>query len=151
MRPAATLVSRVALAIVVLIVLPGCGGPSVSSAAITPGSLAGTSWQVISIDGRSPVPGREPTVAFSAARLAGSTGCNDYGADYRYDADGGALTIGLLASTLILCEGPVGDVEVAFGQALQGPIRVSVEADRLTLQGTVHQVVLIDVGDNTGG
>lgn len=149
--PPATSAFHIVAVVALLVAVIGCAPAEGSPDAVTPGSLAGGSWAVVSVDGRSAVPGREPTVAFTASRVEGSTGCNSYGGDYTYDVDTGTLTFGPVASTLILCEGPVGAFEGAFGQALQAPLRVSVEGARMTLQGVAHVTVLFDIGDNTGG
>src|SRR5258706_586329 len=48
-------------------------------------TLAGTSWIVVSVGGRPPVPGAVPTVRFEADRVGGTGGCNQYGGPYRFD------------------------------------------------------------------
>ena len=83
------------------------------------GGLANTSWTVISIGGAPTIKGAEPTMAFAPeGTVAGSGGCNQYSGPFRTDGD--RITIGQLASTLMLCEGQIGAQELAFTSGLSG-------------------------------
>lgn len=54
----------------------------------------------------------------SDGQVAGSGGCNQFSAPYQTDGD--KLTVGLMSSTLMLCEGAVGAQETAFFNGLGG-------------------------------
>lgn len=80
-----------------------------------PGTLNGTIWRVVTINGRVPVAGSEPTMAFAAAQVTGSAGCNSYNGGYRYDPSTGAIAIEQAAMTAMAClEQPRMEVEAAF-------------------------------------
>jgi heat shock protein HslJ len=90
-------------------------------------SLVDTSWTVASINGADVVPARPPTMTFSAdGQVSGSSGCNQYTASYQ--TDGNKLTVGSIASTLMLCDGAVGAQEVAFTSGLGGAATWQVNA-----------------------
>lgn len=81
------------------------------------GGLVNTSWTVASIDG-VPMTAR-PTMTFAEdGTISGSGGCNQYSGEFR--TDGGAISIGELASTLMGCEGDRGPQETVFLNALKG-------------------------------
>jgi heat shock protein HslJ len=140
----ATLASAVGLAMLVA----GCAssGPSAPPSGATPGtspsaggavSLPGTSWVVTTIGGTSTLPDTPPTMAFGEdGQVQGTGGCNSYGGPYRLD--GGAIEVGDLVSTMMLCEGvELGAQETAFMAALGGAQtwRITGEGD-LELGGT---------------
>jgi putative lipoprotein len=92
--------------------------------------LTGTSWTVVSIAGSNTLPDAPPTMAFDAGgRIGGTGGCNQYSGPYTIDGD--AISIGDLASTLMLCEGDRGAQETAFLNALRAAQtwRVTEEGD----------------------
>ena len=109
-----------------------------------PPTLVGTAWRVVSVGGRQPVIGREATLAFDAARVTGSGGCNSFGGSYRYDPASGAIGFADLGMTAMACaEQPINDLEGAFMQTITGASLVSVD-DRglLVLSGPGGQVFL---------
>ena len=120
--------------VVATLVLAACGSSAASSAP-DPAAIPGTSWTVSSIGGVATVGESQPTITFGAdGQLNGTTGCNNYFGPYKLD--GGSIEIGLLGSTLMLCEGPVGAQEVAFMAALPKATAWSIGSDgNLTLTG----------------
>lgn len=102
--------------------------------------LAGTSWRVTGYNnGRQAVvgalAGHEPTLAFGTdGRIAGSTGCNRYGASYAHD--GAKLAFGPPAATRKRCADPerIMEQEQQFLQALQGVATARIDGDRLELR-----------------
>jgi heat shock protein HslJ len=109
-----------------------------------PTTLAGTAWRVVSINGRSPVAGNEPTAAFAPAQVAGSSGCNSYSGQYTYEPSSGAIGFKDLATTLMLCVEPArNDVEALFSEALTKATSASMDPQgRLLLAGPGGQIVL---------
>jgi heat shock protein HslJ len=86
--------------------------PAVTGAA----SFVGVEWLV---SGGIDVPGWEsvvPSATFAEDRVAGSTGCNRFTAEYTLD--GAALEIGPIASTRMACIPPADQVERAYLDAL---------------------------------
>ena len=71
------------------------------------------------VSGGIDVPGWEsvaPSATFAEGRVAGSTGCNLFTAEYTLDAE--ALEIGPIASTRMACIPPADEVERAYLDAL---------------------------------
>lgn len=132
LRPVIRVWSTAALALVVA----GCQAlPALPGA-----SLDGTGWRAVEVLGQPPVAGREPTVYFETDRIGGSTGCNGFGGDITID--GTSVKLGEIASTLIGCEGAIGEVEGRFIQGLGAVDRLSVRADgMLVLSGAAGDLV----------
>jgi heat shock protein HslJ len=133
-----TFVRRVlALVCLVAFVVAACGptaSPSLVRSAV-PVSLEGTSWTAVLVAGQPTVVGSEPTAAFTADQIQGTTGCNDYGAAYRYAT--GVIKVDEPISTAIGCDGAVGATEQRFMAALKGASSVAIDAEgRLLLDGT---------------
>jgi heat shock protein HslJ len=101
--------------------------------------LMDTAWTVATIDGTAVVPDAKPTIAFAAnGAVSGSAGCNQYSGPYRVEGD--RISIGDIASTLMLCDGDRGAQEAAFLGALRGAQawRVTPEGDlELSGSGTI--------------
>jgi heat shock protein HslJ len=109
-----------------------------------PGTLNGTVWRVVAINGRPPVAGSEPTMAFAAAQVAGSAGCNSYNGNYRYDPSTGAIAFDQAAMTAMAClEQARMDVEGMFTTAMAQATSASVDRQgRLVLTGPGGEIVL---------
>ena len=127
-----------ALALVVTL-MTACGGSATSSAPNT-AALPGTSWTVTTIGGVPTVAATPPKMTFgNDGVVSGTTGCNSYNGSYKLD--GGSITIGQLAMTLVLCQGPVGVQETAFTAALQKASAWSIGSNGdLTLSGSADIV-----------
>jgi heat shock protein HslJ len=121
-----------------------------SVAACVPGApLEGTDWRAVAIGGDAPVPGREPTIAFSGGKVTGSGGCNGYGGAYRLDGD--RITFSELGMTAMGCPGPEMAVEARFSQLLSQVQRVVVAGDRLTLVSPAGNLDFVRVAPGGGG
>ncbi len=80
-------------------------------------TLAGTSWTVAQVQGRPTLPGHRPTMKFADGRIAGTTGCNSYGAGYTQSGD--SVSLSQAAMTAMACAGDaVMAQEQAFTTAL---------------------------------
>jgi heat shock protein HslJ len=97
--------------------------------------LAGTSWQLVELNGQPLVPGGEPlTLQFSATeeRVGGYGGCNQFSGPYTQN--GASLRLGPLASTQRACLEPaLNTQETAYFQALDSTTRYSIENGLLVL------------------
>jgi META domain len=94
-------------------------------------SLIGVRWIVsggIEVAGWASVA---PTATFADGRVAGSTGCNRFTAEYTLD--GQALQIGEVASTRMACVPPADEVERAYLDALGRVARWRVDDGELVL------------------
>jgi heat shock protein HslJ len=103
-------------------------------------SLENTSWTVTSIAGAPTLPEARPTLSFAAdGTVSGTTGCNHYSGAYR--RDGGSLSFGGIASTLMGCDGERGLQETAFLAALSGATSWRHGPDGLMIGGPLGDIV----------
>jgi putative lipoprotein len=110
-----------------LAALAGCSAASQESAMA---SLAGSSWLVQDIDGRSVAPDLQTTVAFGEdGTVAGTGGCNRFTGGAGVGA--GTIAVGPLASTRMACPPAVMDQERRFFDAMARAASWSVGADGL--------------------
>jgi heat shock protein HslJ len=136
-----TWTTRLGLLIVLASLALGACTPVVRES--RPTTLSGTVWRVVSINGRPPVIGSEPTAAFTAAEVEGSAGCNTYGGSYAYDTSSGLLTFGNLAMTKMACDAARNEVETRFTQAIAQVTSASIDPEgRLVLSGPAGEIVL---------
>jgi heat shock protein HslJ len=136
-----------ALGLVVAACGPGAASspsPSGPPAGSVP-TLEGTSWIVLSVNGRSPVPGAVPTIQFSASRVSGTGGCNQIGGEYRLDPATGAFAVDQLSSTVMGClRAGVGEYESAFLTALSSATRAALDGSgQLQLDGPASRISLV--------
>jgi heat shock protein HslJ len=91
--------------------------PVVSSPSASNGGLVNTSWTVTTINGVAVLPATPPTMTFGQDGIvAGSASCNQYSGPFTTDGD--RITIGDIASTMMMCQGDIGAQETAFLGAL---------------------------------
>jgi len=101
------------------------------------GEIEGRSWvvQEMTVDGTgvAPIDAALPVANFIDGVVSGVAGCNSYSGPYV--ADGGSITIGPLAATLMFCEEPAGamEQEALYLGFLQQADSYSVSDDSLTL------------------
>jgi heat shock protein HslJ len=125
------LLSLVLLAISVA----GCGGSSAPPpTTVTVDELRSQSWQVETIGHETaPVAGTTMTMSFAGdGTVSGKAGCNTFNGSY--EATGGALTFGPMATTRMGCEQAVMDQETAFLGAVAATKSGTVTGSRLTLR-----------------
>ena len=105
----------------------GCGGGT-----IAPNTLAGTSWSVVSVNGR-PVPGgSDYYVQFSDRTLSAKFGCNAMGGAYAVNGD--HLSVANLEQTLMGCPEPAATFESQGSAVLRSNVRVEkIGGERLRL------------------
>ena len=147
--PPARLVA-IALLVLVPVALTACDAetPPDGDRGGRPASLVGSTWVVVSVDGRAgPVPGREPTIAFDGTSTKGDGGCNSFGGQYAYDASTGRIVIRELAMTARGClDDRLNTFETAFAQALGSADQVAVDGQGLVVTGRGHRLVLVARG-----
>jgi len=98
-------------------------------------SLAGTTWQIATIDGAPVAEGS--MLSFTADSLSASAGCN--GLSGTYAVAGSTLTSGPLAATRMYCDGRM-EHETALGTLLQEGATIVLDGDRLALNGAGHRL-----------
>jgi heat shock protein HslJ len=116
-------------ALLVIVAAGGCGGGEAEPADAS--SLKGVPWVLASgvdVGGWEAAP---PSATFDGGRVAGSTGCNQFGG--RYTVDGPALELGDLAMTAMGCPPPTDAVEQAYVAALERVRAWRMENEELVL------------------
>ncbi len=88
------------------------------------------------------------TLLMADGHAAGSGGCNQWSADYTLD--GVNLTFGPVGSTLMLCEGPGGDVETFFLADLESVRTWDITDATLTLSSDLGPVLSFVPRADTG-
>lgn len=109
--------------------------PEISATAEVDARLAGTQWELKSIEGLSlPETMRPPYIRFDAdgARLSGFSGVNRISGGYTEIGD--QIRLGNLAGTKMAGSPEAMAFEIAFMQMLRGDIAWTIEGDRLTLK-----------------
>jgi heat shock protein HslJ len=84
------------------------------------------------------------TLRMENGQAGGSGGCNQWTAEY--ELDGQRLVFGPVASTLMLCEGPGGDVETFFLADLSAVQTWSLEGETLVLSGDTGPILAFEAG-----
>ena len=120
-----------------LLILSACSGGSESS-------VAGTCKLVSYGDPASPtaaVPDVETSIEFKEGQVSGNVGCNGFGGTYEIDGD--KITFSEVVSTLMFCEGPVGDQELGTLAVLQDSTTYVLDGDTLTLTSADGTAVVV--------
>ena len=123
-----------------LTLLDGAGAPALVYAATMPATLTGTTWEVMSYNN-----GKEAVISVAAdttltmtfdedGQVSGSAGCNNFTGGYT--VDGHKITIGPLASTMMMCAEPetVMEQEAQFLAALSTAATYTIHGDKLELR-----------------
>jgi heat shock protein HslJ len=95
-------VTALGFAVLVLAGCHGIGGPAADP-------LDGTSWVIVSLEDKAPLPGIEVTAVFERGKLHGFSGCNQFGGSYTVNGD--RIRISELQSTLMACIAPEGAMD----------------------------------------
>jgi heat shock protein HslJ len=129
--------------VVLALLLSACGEGDLTREA-HPSTLTGSAWRVVSVNGRPPIAGSEPTAIFATTDLKGSAGCNSYGGQYAYDPSTGSIAFRDIAQTLALCVEPArNDIEAQFMRAINQATSASIDPEgRLVLSGAGGEILL---------
>ncbi len=113
--------------------LMAAGAASIGSPAMLPGaSLAGTSWNLTTLNGDDIAPPIRVTAKFSAdGMMSGTSGCNRY--NVTYEVDGNSISIGTAMSTMMACNEASMAVENAYIAALGATTSYQINDNTLTL------------------
>ena len=137
---------RSLLALLVIGAVAACDEPAATPAAPTPvmgGNLAGTDWRVYSIAGIRVDDPATTRMAFDAATVTGSFGCNTFTAPYS-TADG-LLRVGAPTRTEMDCPGEPGRQERAGMRQLGFPMQIVPNgANQVILSGREGQSFILE-------
>ena len=108
-------------------------------------SLTGT-WRLVSYGSpANPTPAApdiDTSITFTEdGKVEGNVGCNGFGGDYT--VEGNTITFGPIVSTLMFCEGPVGDQETTTLNVLFETVTFVMEGDTLTITSVDGSEVIV--------
>ena len=128
--------------ILILVSLLGCSSKT--------NELGGTSWELVSLNGKDLIEGTAITLEFIETYLGGQMGCNGYGGSPdsgKYISENnGTFQLGdPFAVTVQLCTEPEGimDQEAAYIEALMSASYYQIFDDRLEINNEIGETFLI--------
>lgn len=129
---------KLAIGLSVLFVLAACAGGSSAS-------ISGQ-WKLVSYGSAG---SQTPAIAnvntkiefTSDGKLNGNVGCNSFGGDYKVNGKG--LTFGPVISTMMFCDGPVGEQEMATIAVFQKSAAFVLAGDKLTITSADSNSVIM--------
>jgi heat shock protein HslJ len=121
------LMKKFVVSLVALLILVACA--SGNSASIT-----GT-WSLVSYglasEQKPAAADVDTSIEFKDGQMTGNVGCNGFGG--KYEVDGDKITFSEVMSTLMFCEGPVGDQELGTLAVLRESATYALDGDTLTI------------------
>lgn len=91
--------------------------------------LLNTNWDLVTMNGETPVAGRPPTLAFDGKTVNGTTGCNSYSGPFTLN--GTELSIEFLSQTEMACEEPLNQQERTYLTMLMSAVSLTLEDETL--------------------
>lgn len=131
------------LYLITLFLLSGIMLTACSGSASNP--LIGT-WKLVSYGSpENPAPAApdvDTTITFKEdGKVEGNVGCNGFGGDYTVDGD--TITFGPIVSTLMFCDGPVGDQETTILNVFAETVSFVMEGDTVTITSADGSAVVV--------
>ena len=123
-----------------IFILTACSGND--NASVSP---VGT-WKLVSYGSpTNPTPAApdvDTSIDFASdGTLAGNVGCNGFGGDYKVDGD--KIVFGQIMSTLMICEGPVGEQEAITLAVFTESAPFAVDGNTLTITSADGSSVIV--------
>jgi heat shock protein HslJ len=145
----------VGIALVLTALMAACAAAAQDLPPAQGGTLQGTEWVLVSLNGNALIEGKAVTLRFGETSIEGSGGCNTYGGSYTASED--SLSLSGVYWTEMACVEPKGimEQEQAYFQALNAAARYRVAqdrggGDRLELGDEAGTQVLAFVTPNSG-
>ena len=129
---------KLIVGLLALFILSACTGG-------TSASITGR-WELVShgsVSSQTPAaPDVDTSIEFgSDGALSGNVGCNGFGGDYEVGGD--TITFRSVVSTLMFCEGPVGEQEAATLAVFQGSAKFVLDGNTLTITSSDGNSVIV--------
>jgi heat shock protein HslJ len=109
-----------------LLLLPILAACSVGSSPSIEGQ-----WKLVSYNQTPAMPDVETNIEFKDGQVNGNVGCNGFGGSYTVSGD--TITFGPIMSTMMFCEGPVGEQELGTFGVLQDETSFVLDGSTLTI------------------
>lgn len=120
-----------------MLILAACAGDS-------PASIEGV-WKLVSYGPASEqipaAPDVETSIEFKDGQMSGNVGCNGFGGEYTVDGD--TIKFGTVMSTMMFCEGPVGEQEAATLAVFHETAMFSLDGGALTITSADGNSVIV--------
>ena len=104
-----------------------------------PEELAGTSWQLVSMNGDALIDGSEIGLGFSAAEINGNAGCNQYFGTAAVDSS--RLYTGVIGATRMACGEDIDQQEISYLEALQFAQSYALDDGQLSIETRSGELV----------
>ena len=128
---------KLIVGLLALLILTACAGGS-------PATIKGQ-WELVSYGSASnqipAVPDVDTSIEFLDGQLNGNVGCNGFGGEYEVDGD--TIKFGPVMSTLMFCEGPVGEQETISLNVFQESATFVLDGDTLTVTSADGNSVIV--------
>ena len=111
------------VALLAMLILSACAGGSSAD-------IQGQ-WKLVSYDQNPAAPDVETSIEFKNGQLNGNVGCNSFGGEYTVDED--TINFGPIMSTMMFCEGPIGEQEMGTLAVLQEKSTFVIDGNTLTI------------------
>lgn len=98
-------------------------------------------WKLVSYNETPAVPNVETSIEFKDGQMSGNVGCNGFGGDYEVDGD--QIKFGSVMSTMMFCEGPVGEQESGTLAVFQESTKFVLDGNMLTIASTEGNSVIV--------
>lgn len=105
-------------------------------------TLAGTSWNLKTLDGQTVSSDPPPNISFEASRMGGYGGCNRYFANYTGSSDG-VFSTDQVGATKMACIGERGQLEQRYLELLGKASQYAVSREQLHLLDTNRKILLV--------
>jgi len=131
------MMKKLVIGLFALLVLTACAGGS-------PATIKGQ-WELVSHGSASSqtpaAPDVETSIEFLDGQLNGNVGCNGFGGEYEVDGD--VIKLGPVMSTMMFCEGPVGEQETGTIAVFQESATFVLDGDTLTITSADGNSVIV--------
>ena len=124
---------KLAIGLFVILLLTACTGRSSAS-------MDGQ-WKLVSYNQTPVAPDVETSIEFKDGQMSGNVGCNGFGGEYKVKGD--AVEFGPVMSTMMFCEGPVGEQEMGTLAVLQGKTSFAINENILTITSADGKSVIV--------
>jgi heat shock protein HslJ len=98
-------------------------------------------WKLVSYDQTPAVPDVETSIEFKDGQMNGNVGCNGFGGEYKVKGD--KIEFGPVMSTMMFCEGPVGEQEMGTLAVLQEKTSFAIDGNTLTITSADGNSVIV--------